>query len=112
MKTNQEKKMSGRAHVAVNRAVKAGKLIKPTSCQTCNRTCKHIRLGGHHHRGYDFPLDVWWICQRCNSLLRKRHDGSLSIDTARNMVNNFRGFCEKCHREKLANPGVLERYRG
>jgi hypothetical protein len=112
METNQETKIARRAYAAVNRAVKAGKLKKPTACQTCNRNCKHVRLSGHHHRGYDFPLDVWWICQRCNSLLRKCHSGYLSIDTARNMVNNFRGFCEKCHREKLVNFGALERYRG
>lgn len=42
----------------------------------------------HHWRGYEYPLDIWWICRSCNRKLQHKHDGSLSIEEARRYVKN------------------------
>lgn len=53
------------ARNAVQRAIKRGHLIRPTSCQYCG---KIARLHGHHHNGYTgkHKLDVVWLCQPCH----------------------------------------------
>lgn len=45
-----------RAHNAVTRAVRAGKLLK-CKCERCGRQNAHA-----HHDDYDFPLQVMWLC--------------------------------------------------
>jgi hypothetical protein len=44
------------AHVAVNNAVRAGKLAKQP-CVVCGETQVHA-----HHHDYSKPLDVEWLC--------------------------------------------------
>lgn len=65
-----------KAYSLVCRAVKDGILFRPDTCELCQ--AKHNKLSGHHWRGYDYPYEVWWICERCNSFLRNKHDGSLT----------------------------------
>lgn len=74
------------ARVARRRG-KIGPIVN--QCETCDRKMEAwpsrapVVLVGHHWRGYDFPLEVWWVCRRCNVRLRGRHDGSLTLDQAR-----------------------------
>lgn len=100
-----------RAYNILHRAVASGKLVKPDKCELCKRGCKHIRLSGHHYKGYDHALDVWWICQRCNKLLSHRHDNSLTINQAREIVTSdfLAGFCLRCQKEMVKNTPVLVR---
>ena len=61
------------AHLRVLRAVRCGQLVRPDTCQKCGKTPKADSAGragihGHHHRGYENPLDVEWICARCHRL--------------------------------------------
>jgi hypothetical protein len=49
------------------------------TCAVCDVKC---RTWGHHWRGYEYPLDVWWVCSSCNRLL-DCHDGSVSLEEAR-----------------------------
>jgi len=53
------------ARLAVHRAVKRGKLIRPRSCSRCGRRCQP---DGHHHRGYARKnwLHVIWLCRKCH----------------------------------------------
>ena len=104
------------AHKASNRlraAVKVGKLTRGQECELCgyNRerwekdferhskeyisvtgkrldkaSYRSFRIVGHHWRGYDYPLDVWWICCSCNRRLAGWHDGRLNKDEARLVV--------------------------
>jgi len=53
------------AHQKVRYAVKTGKLIRPSNCQDCSKKCKPQ---GHHHLGYDNPLEVVWLCQSCHNI--------------------------------------------
>lgn len=68
-----------RAHRLVHKAKQAGQLVPLTSCELCGNSAQKIRA--HHWRGYGYPLDVWWICCRCNALI-KEHDGSLTKEQA------------------------------
>lgn len=99
------KQMKRMAYNRVARALKIGKLIKSEVCQVCDSTPEQRamdwqecadRFGfplfprargfttvAHHWRGYEHPLDVWWVCPSCNGLLAHRHDGSLTIEAAR-----------------------------
>lgn len=52
------------ARSKVGYALKTGALNRPTQCQKCNLPCKPH---AHHHRGYDRPLDVAWLCSRCHA---------------------------------------------
>lgn len=55
-----------------NLAVVSGKLLRPTQCTECNRPC----IPHAHHRDYDNPLDVEWLCSSCH---RKVHAGPRSL---------------------------------
>lgn len=61
------------AHLEVHRAVKAGILIKPTSCSWCGED--KLRIHGHHP-DYARPLMVVWICARCH----KKHHHEYEIE--------------------------------
>ena len=54
----------------VGNAVKAGRLIKPDSCECCGS--KPSRLHGHHN-DYAFPLSVRWLCPGCHSQWHKKN---------------------------------------
>lgn len=49
----------------VQRAVAKGALIKPLSCENCNRRTIKRKLQAHH-RDYRYPFKVIWLCQSCH----------------------------------------------
>ncbi len=53
-----------KAQAAVNYAVRTGQLVKGP-CAICG-TDKHIHA---HHRDYEKPLDVTWLCAKCHHRL-------------------------------------------
>lgn len=81
--------MSNKSTDAVKCAVLRGELHKADTCEVCgtkpiNR--KASAIVAHHWNGYNHPLDVWWVCRRCNGLLSGKHDGSLTIDKAKTYI--------------------------
>ena len=50
------------AHNRVAKALKDGKLTKPTKCQICSRETYLLA----HHKDYRKPLEVSWICDSCH----------------------------------------------
>lgn len=54
------------AQQRVRRAVKSGKLERPSTCSRCG---EGGRIEGHHH-DYSKPLEVEWLCARCH---RREH---------------------------------------
>jgi hypothetical protein len=57
--------LAAKAHAAVLRSVKRGEIVRPNHCTDCNEKRK---LHAHHHRGYERPLDVEWLCASCHRL--------------------------------------------
>lgn len=55
----------------VRDSVRSGVLVKQNICELCKRKLKFASIAGHHHRGYEYPLDVLWVCQPCHA---KIHD--------------------------------------
>ena len=58
-----------KANGAVNRALKDGDLIRPSSCSCCGKIC----VPDGHHWSYDEKhwLDVIWLCRSCHG---KEHE--------------------------------------
>lgn len=54
------------ARVRVQYALKAGRLIKPISCELCGSQPEILQ--GHHHLGYEHPLQVQWLCSPCHGM--------------------------------------------
>lgn len=90
------------AHSKIGYAIKSGRLVRPTVCEVCD--CDMLKLAqlrekydidisnklcAHHWRGYNYPLDIWWICHSCNFKLKGRHDGSLTLSQSRSMIGVF-----------------------
>lgn len=66
-----------RAYHAVKYAVRVGNLVRPISCQGCGevpepRIDGRSRIQAHHHRGYENPLDVIWLCSYCHNKEHRR----------------------------------------
>lgn len=57
-----------RAHNMIARAIKAGRLVRPTTCEWCG--AKDDVEG--HHEDYSKPLDVKWLCHACHGLTRRK----------------------------------------
>lgn len=60
-----------KAQAALRHAVAAGAIKKSFTCSMCgvrNPRGKDGRtiIHGHHHRGYDAPFDVQWLCAHCH----------------------------------------------
>lgn len=52
------------AYRAIYRAVRAGRVTKPTSCQGCGKNSEvHA-----HHQDYQQPLNIVWLCARCHAV--------------------------------------------
>lgn len=56
---NPEKR---KAHDAVRKALKSGRLVRPDTCEGCGATG---RLHAHHD-DYEKRLDVRWLCPSCH----------------------------------------------
>ena len=72
------------ANRRLSQAVKNGTVEKKGTCEICGVI--PTKTVGHHYLGYDNFYAVWWICPRCNQILRNRHDGSLDLASAYRIV--------------------------
>lgn len=65
-----------RAHNAVARAIKSGKMNRPAECSRCGNSRQ--RIEAHHHNGYEGPaiLDVVFLCTSCH----RREEAYTTID--------------------------------
>lgn len=59
------------AYNEVRKAMRSGLLTRPEACSKCGTTPApakdgRSRLHAHHHKGYDAPLDVEWVCISCH----------------------------------------------
>ena len=59
-----------RARSAVRRAIENGRIARPESCSACSGKVRRIdgraAIQAHHHKGYENPLDVQWLCPKCH----------------------------------------------
>jgi hypothetical protein len=66
-KWKQENREKVLAHIAVDNAVRAGKLIPKENCEICNST---HRIEAHH-ADYRKRLSVIWLCKICHVNINK-----------------------------------------
>ncbi len=67
-KFRQENPLASKAHMALARAIRNRKIKKPKKCHECR---KKVKVYGHH-KDYNFPLEVIWLCQVCHKAEHKR----------------------------------------
>ncbi len=60
------------ARLQLQKAVKKGKLLKPSECSGCGRGPLASKELHGHHPDYDKPLEVEWVCRECHAI---KHDG-------------------------------------
>ena len=61
-RANREKVL---AQKAVARAVEAGRLVRPGTCERCGVGSSVFRIEAHHD-DYSHRLDVMWLCSPCH----------------------------------------------
>lgn len=88
MQAMQKKVRKGnrvKAYSVVADHFRRGEISKPDACELCLSV---KTLYGHHWNGYDNPLDLWWICGRCNRILSGEswHNGSATFEQAKAFV--------------------------
>lgn len=59
------------ARMAIQYAVRVGKITKETNCFYCGST---ERVQAHHHLGYEkeHRLDVLWLCNKCHAFIHRK----------------------------------------
>lgn len=66
-----------RARKAVERAVIAGRLVRPIECERCGAEPAPQSNGTSsieaHHDDYDKPLEVRWLCTTCHGVEHRRY---------------------------------------
>jgi len=60
-------------HAIANKAEKEGVIVNPGACETCGKvSCRLVK----HHRDYDKPLEVTWLCYSCH---RSEHGSNKAL---------------------------------
>ena len=62
VKWKQQNQEKAKAHAAVARAIRSGKLVRPDHCERCGLICKPQA----HHKDYKLKLLVRWLCALCH----------------------------------------------
>ncbi len=57
-----------KARIAVNHAIRDGKLTRPSVCESCFNE----RFTEAHHEDYSKPLNVEWLCKECHTNLHRK----------------------------------------
>lgn len=98
----QNTELQSNARFTVSHAIEQGIIKRGTLCELCGidttiplqkqvsllkRDRDYPRIVGHHWKGYEYPLSVWWICLSCNTRLIGYHDGGLTKEDAQNIIN-------------------------
>lgn len=59
------------ARLVVRRAIVSGVISRPQKCSNCGEEKKRrdgvTAIQAHHHKGYDNPLEVVWLCSLCHT---------------------------------------------
>lgn len=70
--TKEEFLLRERARQAVYRALDSGAIKKPSKCRDCKKDWAWLQA---HHKDYDRPLDVAWVCQKCHTARHAKGEG-------------------------------------
>jgi len=66
-----------RARAKLSQKIRSGKIKPKTNCEQCGEAGKKTLDGrryiqAHHHKGYENPLDVVWLCATCHIYTHKQ----------------------------------------
>lgn len=88
-----------------SRRIKAPALLKPPYCPMCGKPTPTHKLHGHHHKGYDMPLDVLFVCQPCHAAITALerdaiYEGLPSVAGLAKFVRQQRRFSENASQQQ------------
>ena len=75
-----------KTHSLVAKAIKEGKLIKPTECSRCG---KEGWVEGHH-KDYSKPLEVEWLCRKCHRGIHAKNPWYLNLPSVKDIYEESR----------------------
>lgn len=61
---NRDNPLAHKAHLKVYREILNGNLKRPEYCSQCGELCKPHA----HHKNYQEPLNVIWLCSSCHPM--------------------------------------------
>lgn len=69
-KSREASPLKTKARHTLSNAIRDGKVLRPSSCSSCNKSC----TPHGHHWSYEEPywLDVVWLCTKCHGEEHKR----------------------------------------
>lgn len=65
-KRAHQDKVKVAAQNKLNKAIRAGRVTRPSHCSQCGKKCKPDA----HHNDYALPLTVTWLCRKCHRALQ------------------------------------------
>jgi len=71
-KNRNKDKEKQRARWRLQKAVEKGLVIRPKSCTLCG---SKANLEGHH-KDYNKPLEVIWLCRKCHGKIHRRKNSN------------------------------------
>jgi hypothetical protein len=118
---NNSQHKSTEAHRIAKKAIKDKKLITPKNCELCGDTEEIWRkllpgirrkfLIPHHWKGYDHPLDVWFVCYSCNALFRGQHNGKADKEEIRRIFEIYTPASKAARLSNLTRDQVNHRIK-
>ena len=79
-RSKEQNKLKEKARAKLKWAIDKGEVVVPEKCQKCNRIPRPFKtkrrpLRADHYKGYDYPLEIQFICVDCDGKqLRAKND--------------------------------------
>src|SRR3990167_6017113 len=104
-RTHPNDRLKYRARHSVHRAVRRGKVGMAQQCETCGLATK---LHAHHYMGYERPLDVCWLCEKCHKVAHRKYAREIPWEIAITLPDTI----ETVMRQRLGEEESNLRMRG
>jgi len=63
IRSSPEGKLKQKARRKLHYELECGRITKASVCELCK---KNKRIEAHHHKGYENPTQVQWLCRACH----------------------------------------------
>ena len=94
----------------MEKALADGSLKRPWICSKCGKSVSQKgQLLQAHHRDYEKPLDIEWLCKKCHMKLHHSKSQNVKKD---NSTFGLKRLLRKNLLKEIENPVIMEMYGG